>query len=76
MKKSIYLLALLITCVGCKNDTINNTVVLSGVYANVEQDTLFMTNITSENLLFKNEVHAIPLTNNTTFNYRFTLVIA
>ncbi|REE83011.1 thioredoxin-like protein [Lutibacter oceani] len=73
MKKSIYLLALLISCVSCKNGTINNTVVLSGVYANVEQDTLFMTNITSENLLFKNEVQAIPLTNNTTFNYKFTL---
>ncbi|MFC2110551.1 TlpA family protein disulfide reductase [Bacteroidota bacterium] len=73
MKKNIYFLILLISCFSCKNEPINNTVVLSGVYANSEQDTLFMTNLTSKELLYKNEVHAIPLTNKTTFNYSFTL---
>ncbi|WP_027137980.1 TlpA family protein disulfide reductase [Gaetbulibacter saemankumensis] len=73
MKKSLYLIVLIISCFSCTNESKNNTVILKGTYANYEQDTLYMKNITSENMIYKEEVHNIALNKDTNFYYKFEL---
>ena len=73
MKKPLYLIALIISCLSCSNQSKNNTVVLKGTYANYEQDTLYMKNITSENMIYKEEVHNIAINQDNNFYYKFEL---
>ncbi|WP_341214895.1 TlpA disulfide reductase family protein [uncultured Wocania sp.] len=75
MKKTIYLLALVIFSICCKEAPVkeNKKVILKGAITNYEQDTLYMKNVSSQFLFFKEIIHPIVLSENKYFNYTFEL---
>ncbi|MEM9649386.1 MAG: hypothetical protein AAF969_12975, partial [Bacteroidota bacterium] len=75
MKKYICPIVLALLAFSCKEVTVkeNKTVVLSGSIVNYDQDTLFMNNVSSELMFFREELHKLPLTENSDFEYRFEL---
>lgn len=76
MKKAVYLLGVtILLVVGCKEQTIkeNKTLVLKGSIANYDQDTLYMTNVSSKFMFFKEDIKSFSLQDKTSFEYRFEL---
>lgn len=75
MKKYVPLFVLAALVCSCKNEEPrpNKTVVLSGSITNYDQDTLFMENVSSEYMLFQEEIRKLPLTGRTDFEYQFEL---
>lgn len=75
MKKIINLLLSLVLFVGCKSnqEPENKDVYIKGSIANYEQDTLFLSNYSTQSLILKEEVVKIPLINKSEFEYRFKL---
>ncbi|WP_405291755.1 TlpA family protein disulfide reductase [Algibacter sp. Ld11] len=75
MKKIIIVLVISIFSFGCKETPLkaNKTVKLSGTIVNYTQDTLYMDNVTSKDMLFIEDIQPIILDNKTSFNYTFEL---
>lgn len=75
MKKSIYLLVLVIFSISCKDKPIleNKTVILKGTIVNYDQDTLYMSNVSSKFMLFKENIQPIVLKEKVNFDYKFEL---
>ncbi|TGV00994.1 TlpA family protein disulfide reductase [Flavivirga rizhaonensis] len=75
MKKFIYPLLIILITVSCKEAPVkeNKTVVLKGSIANYDQDTLYMNNVSSKSMLFKEDIHTMTLQDKTNFEYRFEL---
>lgn len=75
IKNIVFVAALLMLSFSCaeKEAKINKTVVLTGTVANYDQDTLYMNNISSKFMIFKEDIQAMPLENKNRFNYRFEL---
>lgn len=75
MKKCIFLILISSLIFSCKETPfkINKTVVLNGTIANYDQDTLYMNDVSSESMLFKEKIHSITLNGKTNFKYKFEL---
>ncbi|WP_111709919.1 TlpA family protein disulfide reductase [Lutibacter citreus] len=75
MNKYIFLVLISSFIFSCKETPakINKTIVLKGTIVNYDQDTLYMNNVSSEDMLFKEEIHSITLKEKTNFNYTFEL---
>ncbi|MDO5977834.1 TlpA family protein disulfide reductase [Flavivirga spongiicola] len=75
MKKSIYIIILTIFSFSCKEIPTkkNKTVILKGSIVNYDQDTLYMGNVSSKFMLFKEDIQSFPLQDKTDFEYRFEL---
>ncbi|WP_195715198.1 TlpA disulfide reductase family protein [Ancylomarina sp. 16SWW S1-10-2] len=76
MKKNIFaLLGIVMLLSSCSEtpEKENKTVILKGSIVNYDQDTLYMNNVSSELMVFQEEIQAIELTGKTNFDYRFDL---
>ncbi len=75
MRKISTLIAIAILSLSCKNAEVeqNKTVVLKGTIANYDQDTLYMSNVTSKFMRFEEEIRKLPLAEKSNFEFRFDL---
>jgi len=75
MRKIIYILLFAVLIASCKKEQLkeNKTVVLKGTIENNEQDTLYMNNVSSKSMFFKEEIHKFPLKEKSVFEFRFEL---
>ncbi|WP_299671870.1 TlpA disulfide reductase family protein [uncultured Polaribacter sp.] len=75
MKNIVFTVVLLILIFSCTEKVTkeNKTVTLTGTIANYDQDTLYMNNISSKFMLFKEDIQGIPLEGRNNFNYKFEL---
>lgn len=72
--KILYVLVIITLCFSCKDTKkLNKKVTLKGSIINYDQDTLFMNNITSKFMFFKENIQSIELKNKTNFDYKFEL---